>query len=227
MTGKIADYVTRALLPRADIVLDFHSGGRTLDFLPFAAAHLLPDKVQEARARAAVEAFGAPFSVQMLEIDAVGMLDTTAEDLGKTFVTTELGGGGTARAETVSIARRGVANMLRHANILRGEPQPAEVPTRWLDMPSSDCFTFAEDDGLFEPLLELGAPVRAGQPLARIHPTARTGLTPIDLYAEPRRPARRPPLPWSRPAGRLRRRRCSPAVTAGRYSLTAPVIDET
>ena len=183
VTQKIADYVTRALLPRADIVLDFHSGGRTLDFLPFAAAHLLPDKVQEARARAAVEAFGAPFSVQMLEIDAVGMLDTTAEDLGKTFVTTELGGGGTARAETVSIARRGVANILRHANILRGEPQPAEVPTRWLDMPSSDCFTFAEDDGLFEPLLELGAPVRAGQPLARIHPTARTGLTPTDLYA--------------------------------------------
>lgn len=49
VTEKIADYVTRQLLPLADIVLDFHSGGRTLDFLPYAAAHELPDKIQEAR----------------------------------------------------------------------------------------------------------------------------------------------------------------------------------
>ena len=158
VTQKIADYVTRELLPRADIVLDFHSGGRTLDFLPFAAAHVLPDKAQEARALAAVEAFAAPFSMQMLEIDAVGMFDTTAEALGKTFVTTELGGGGTARAETVAIARRGVRNLLRHAGILPGAPEPA--PTRWLDMPSADCFTFAEDAGLIEPA---GRPRRPGR----------------------------------------------------------------
>ncbi|MGQ3038275.1 MAG: N-alpha-acetyl diaminobutyric acid deacetylase DoeB, partial [Neoaquamicrobium sediminum] len=85
--------------------------------VPFCAAHVLPDKVQEARAFAAVEAFAAPWSVKMLEIDAVGMFDTAAEDMGKTFVTTELGGGGTARARTVRIARRGVMNLLRHAGI--------------------------------------------------------------------------------------------------------------
>ena len=105
-------------------MLDFHSGGKTLDFLPFCAAHVLPDKAQEAARVAAVEAFAAPFSMQMLEIDAVGMFDTTAEEMGKTFVTTELGGGGTARAETVAIARRGVANLLRHAGILAGAPEP-------------------------------------------------------------------------------------------------------
>lgn len=181
VTEKIADYVTRALLPRADIVLDFHSGGRTLDFLPFAAAHRLPDKAQEARAKAAVAAFAAPFSMQMLEIDAVGMLDTTAEEMGKTFVTTELGGGGTARAGTVAIAKRGVRNLLIHAGILNADPEPA--PTRWLDMPSADCFTFAEDAGLLEPLADLGAPVRAGQPIALIHPTTRTGLAPVALHA--------------------------------------------
>ncbi len=37
VTQKIADYVQRYLLPMADLVLDIHSGGRTLDFLPFAA----------------------------------------------------------------------------------------------------------------------------------------------------------------------------------------------
>jgi N-alpha-acetyl-L-2,4-diaminobutyrate deacetylase len=181
VTEKIADYVTRELLPRADLVLDFHSGGRTLDFLPFAAHHLLPDKAQEARARAAVEAFAAPFSLRMLEIDSVGLLDTTAESLGKTFVTTELGGGGTARAATVAIARRGAANLLRHAGILAGAPEPA--PTRWLDMPSADCFAFAEDAGLLEPVLDLGAAVAQGDVLARIHPATRTGLAPVELRA--------------------------------------------
>src|SRR5690606_15964813 len=96
-TEKIADYIYRHLLPRADIVLDFHSGGRTLDFVPFCAAHILPDKAQEEKAFAAVEAFSAPYSVRMLEIDNVGMFDTAAEEMGKVFVTTELGGGGTSR----------------------------------------------------------------------------------------------------------------------------------
>jgi N-alpha-acetyl-L-2,4-diaminobutyrate deacetylase len=32
--------------------------------------------------------------MKMLEIDAVGMYDTAAEEMGKVFVTTELGGGG-------------------------------------------------------------------------------------------------------------------------------------
>lgn len=83
VTQKIADYFTRELLPRADIVLDFHSGGKTLDFLPFAAAHVLPDKAQEKRGFDAVRAFSAPWSMRMLEIDAVGMYDTTVEDLGR------------------------------------------------------------------------------------------------------------------------------------------------
>ena len=113
VTQKIADFFQRHLLPMADIVLDFHSGGRTLDFVPFAAAHILPDKAQEAASFAAVAAFGAPYSMKMLEIDAVGMYDTAAEEQGKIFVTTELGGGGTSTANTVGIARRGVANVLR------------------------------------------------------------------------------------------------------------------
>ena len=120
VTEKIADYFQRELLLRADIVLDFHSGGKTLDFMPFCAAHVLPDKALEKRAFAAVEAFSAPFSVKMLEIDTVGMYDTAAEEMGKVFVTTELGGGGTSRAETVRIARRGVLNVLRHAGIVSG-----------------------------------------------------------------------------------------------------------
>ncbi len=181
VTEKIADYFQRELLPRADIVLDFHSGGRTLDFLPFCAAHILPGKAQEARAFAAVEAFSAPWSVKMLEIDAAGMFDTAAETMGKVFVTTELGGGGTARAETVRIAKRGVMNVLRHAGIVAGAVEMQ--PTRWLDMPSGDCFCFAEHEGLIETMVDLGGPVRNGEVIARIHDIGRTGVAPQEIRA--------------------------------------------
>ena len=43
-------------------------------------------RAQEARAFELVEAFGAPWSVRMLEIDAIGMYDTAAEEMGKVLI---------------------------------------------------------------------------------------------------------------------------------------------
>jgi N-alpha-acetyl-L-2,4-diaminobutyrate deacetylase len=182
VTQKIADFVQRELLPRADLVLDFHSGGRSLDFVPFAAAHALPDPAQEARCHAARDAFGAPYAMTMLEIDAVGMLDTAAEEMGKVFVTTELGGAGTATARSIGIAKRGVRNVLVHAGILEGRIERGN--SVMLDMPSGDCFTFAEADGLIEPCVDLGDPVRAGDVVARVHSAVRTGAAPVEYRAK-------------------------------------------
>ena len=169
-------------MPLADIVLDFHSGGKTLDFLPFCAAHILPDKVQEQRSFELVEAFSAPYSMKMLEIDAVGMYDTAAEEMGKVFITTELGGGGTATAKTAGIAKRGVINVLRQAGIVKGKPDI--VSTQWLDMPDGDCFAFAEDAGLIEPLVDMGETVVKNQIVARIYPLGRTGAAPTEVRAK-------------------------------------------
>ncbi|MHC3941819.1 N(2)-acetyl-L-2,4-diaminobutanoate deacetylase DoeB [Paenochrobactrum sp. BZR 201-1] len=181
VTEKIADYVTRYLIPLADIVLDFHSGGKTLDFLPYAAAHELPNKDQEANCFAAVQAFNAPFSMKMLEIDAVGMLDTTVEEMGKVFVTTELGGAGTATATSIEIARKGTCNILRHVGILKGNIDIR--PSQWLDMPSDDCFTFAQNDGLIAFNCNLGDKVKKGATIARIYPLGKTGIAPIEYHA--------------------------------------------
>jgi len=182
VTQKIADYFQRTLLPLADIVLDFHSGGKTLDFLPFCAAHILPDKAQETKAFDLVSAFGAPWSMKMLEIDAVGMYDTAAEEMGKVFITTELGGGGTATARSAAIAKTGVANVLRAAGILKGTVEGVE--TTWLNMPDGNCFCFAEDGGLIEPFVDLGDAVKSGQIVARVYPVGRTGADPLDVRAK-------------------------------------------
>ncbi len=176
ITQKICHYVATVLVPQADIVLDFHSGGKTLDFLPFAAAHVLADKAQEAACMAAMQAFNAPYSVRMLEIDNKGMFDTEVEHQGKVFVTTELGGAGMATARSVGIARKGIRNLLIHAGITKGT---LEIEgTVQLDMPDDSCFVFAQDAGLVDYLVDLGAEVTRGQPIARIWRSDRTGEHP-------------------------------------------------
>lgn len=182
VTQKIADYFQNVLLPQTDIVLDFHSGGKTLDFIPFAAAHVMDNTLQQAACYDAMQAFNAPYSVMLLEIDNVGMYDTAVEDMGKTFVSTELGGGGSASAKSIAIAKKGVRNVLIHAGILQGE---VEIdPTVNIDMPDGDCFVFAEHEGLFEPMLDLGEDVTKGDVIARVWPVDRTGVPPLEYKAK-------------------------------------------
>ena len=182
VTQKIADYIQHHLLPLADYVLDIHSGGRTLDFVPFAAVHLLDDKEQQARCEAAMQAFGAPYSMMMLELDSVGMFDTAAESAGKVFVSTELGGGGSATAASIAIADRGVRGFLAHAGVIADAPPPK--PSVMLDMPDGDCFTTCLNDGLLEMCKDLGDTVEAGEVVARVYDTGRTGVAPVEYRAE-------------------------------------------
>ena len=114
--------------------------------------------------------------MRMVEIDAVGMLDTLVEGMGKPFITTELGGGGTSTARSAAVAKRGVRNLLRHIGILREAVVPS--PSRWLAMPSDTCFTFVEEDGLVDFCKDLGDTVRCGDVIACIHGTGRTGQAP-------------------------------------------------
>ncbi|WP_424993268.1 N(2)-acetyl-L-2,4-diaminobutanoate deacetylase DoeB [Oceaniradius stylonematis] len=181
VTEKIAHYVASEILPRADIVLDIHSGGKTLDFIPFAAIHETGDPSQTEAARAAMEAFGAPHAMIMRELDPAGMFDTVAEQAGKVFVTTELGGGGTATAASVGIARRGVRNLLIHAGIVDGTID--HTPSRLLSMDHDGCFHLSPGAGILEPCRDLGVMVQEGELIARIWPADRTGVAPAEIAA--------------------------------------------
>ena len=181
-TQKIADYFEHQLVPLADFVLDFHSGGRTLDFVPFAACHRLPDAAHEAQCNEAMMAFNAPYSMTLLEIDNVGMYDTAVENQGKVFVSTELSGGGSISAKTAGIALRGARNFLIHAGILAGTID--HEPTVILDMPDGDCFAFAETEGMLEMMVDLGETVEKGQTIAQIWPLDRSGVSPQKVLAK-------------------------------------------
>ncbi|ASK35941.1 N-alpha-acetyl diaminobutyric acid deacetylase DoeB [Alcanivorax sp. N3-2A] len=181
LTERIADYFTRYLVPISDLVLDMHSGGRTLDLLPFAATHRLEDEQLARRCMEATLAFGAPNTLLMAELEGDALFDTVVEGQGKVFVSTELRGGGTSTPESVALAERGAENLLRHAGILAGAPTSAA--TRMLEIPDAAHYLHSEHAGLLEFVINLGDAVRAGDLIARVYSMERTGVAPTEYRA--------------------------------------------
>ena len=68
-------------------------------------------------------------------------------------------------------ARRGLLNLLGYIGVLSGPLVPDGPPaqTRFFTVSGSRHYVYAYDRGVYEPLVELGDQVVAGQPAARIH----------------------------------------------------------
>ncbi|MFP6731925.1 MAG: succinylglutamate desuccinylase/aspartoacylase family protein [Alphaproteobacteria bacterium] len=173
VSSMIAHFVQTIILPRADGLLDIHSGGKSMMFSPFACYHKTDDQAVMAEAKRAMLAFDAPISLELVELDAEGMLDTAVEDMGKIFVGTELGGGGTTTTHSVSVAEIGARNLLAHFGIIDEAPVSREqrglAPTRMMHMPDAECYVIAEDDGIYEALIDLDSPVEAGDAIGQVH----------------------------------------------------------
>jgi N-alpha-acetyl-L-2,4-diaminobutyrate deacetylase len=183
VTEKIADYFTRVMTPMCDVVLDLHSGGRTLDIIPFGASHILDDPEQQRQALEGAKAFGAPYAMMMFELDAAALFDTAVESQGKVFVATELGGGGTSTPESLALTERGVRNFLIHFGLLQGEVEMPAEPQVYLDMPDASCYVQSEHTGLLELTLALGDRVEKGQVIARVYDMTRSGAAPVEYHA--------------------------------------------
>lgn len=182
ITDMIAHFVTTRLISRADVVVDIHAGGRSMNLLPMSIIHDLPDEAQMAAALAALKAFGAPYGMILTELDAVGMIDTVVEDAGKVFVSTELGGAASSTVETIAVAERGVMNILKHFGVVDGAPDIPE-PSKLIHTPAGGCFVSARTEGLFEICKDLGETVEAGDLIARVHYLEDPDRAPTPLTA--------------------------------------------
>ncbi|MDX1653678.1 MAG: succinylglutamate desuccinylase/aspartoacylase family protein [Candidatus Competibacteraceae bacterium] len=187
ITLMIAHYVSTRLLPLADIVVDIHSGGGSMIFASCAVMHHLDDARQMATTLEAVKQFGTPIALVLRELDNVGMLDTVVEEMGKVFISTELGGGAFLSPQSVAFADVGVRNLLKHFEILEGTPERPEdrglPPTRLMEVPEEGGFAMAMIDGLYEPLVEVGEEVQAETPLGRIHRLEEPSAEPLTVSA--------------------------------------------
>lgn len=188
ITEVIADFVYRDLVAIADVVVDLHSGGKTLNYVPSVVMHYLDDPHLMDRTFAALKSFGAPIGTILRELDTQGMLDTAVEDLGKIFLSTELGGVGTSSAVSVGIAERGVRNLLSHFGVIADTPAVPEqcgLPaTRLMETPDADSFTIVAHAGILEMTVDLGDEVAEGQLLARIYDYEDVERSPAEYVAK-------------------------------------------
>lgn len=182
-TEMIAHYVTEALLPIADLVIDLHSGGRSLDYIPCALIRPSTDPDRHRRLIELVRVFGAPVSYITDGTGGGGntTLPATAEQLGVPVITTELGGGATLRAAGRKLAAAGTRRLLAHIGILRDDGATAPA-TRLMEVPGRNHFLYAETDSLFEPTTEIGEEVAEGQPAGFLHSFERPSEPPVPLF---------------------------------------------
>ena len=175
----LAHYLTTVLFPMADIVIDIHTGGRSVDFVPCAHMHLVPDLEQRQQMMAGTEAWGSEFCFLYADIAGTGLLPVEAESQGKIVITTELGGGETVPASIHRMCQQGLRNVLIHCGVLRGETQNRQRPARWVQALDRSDYLFAPESGLFENCVELGETVEKGDLLGQIHFLEQPGREPV------------------------------------------------
>ncbi len=171
VTAQIAWYIEHVLLPQCDHVFDLHSGGSSLMYVPSGLCRRQADPARMAHALELLKAFGAPASyVADAPQGDDRTLTAAAARQGVAHLGTELGGGGTLTIAALRTAQEGVRRALKLIGALADSVPVAPAPaTKLLQVRGGDYFVYAPDAGLFEPLVELGDEVAAGQPAGRIH----------------------------------------------------------
>lgn len=180
---QLADYFTRVLFPAADVVIDMHSGGNAMWFIPCSHMHVVDDPAQRKAMLEGMLAWNSDFHYLYVDVNGTGLLPVEAEQQGKIVITTELGGGGRVPAPIHQLAWSGLTNVLRHVGVLEGEVVKRETPATILDGRDPTNYVIADESGLWEGLLEPGAEVKAGDPVGRLWFPDRIDRAPAILRA--------------------------------------------
>ena len=188
VTEAIADYLTRVLFPMSEIVIDIHSGGRSMAFQPCSHMHLVPDLQQRQRMLEGMLAWNTDFSLLYTDVAGTGLLPVEAENQGKIVVTTEMGGGEAIPAAIHRIAESGLENVLIHFGLLEGRKQTREslgkTPAILVQALNRENYLLAPESGIFEVMAELGELVQAGQTVGQIHFLERPERGPEPVVAQ-------------------------------------------
>ncbi len=188
VTSQIAHYLRTVLFPISDVVIDIHSGGRSMEFVPCSHMHVVPDREQRARMMAAMLAWNSDFHFLYADIAGTGLLPVEAENQGRLVITTEMGGGEGIPASVHRLTQSGLRNVLIHVGALKGREQtraglglPPAILTQALHR---EDYLLAPESGVFEIAVELGAKVKKGQAIGSIHHLERADRTPEPVIAQ-------------------------------------------
>jgi len=163
-TDALARSIYDELIAPADVVLDLHGGDMVEALEPFAIYEASP---VEERAQAIALAFGLPYVVreERQAGSLGGMTSSAAAQAGIPAVIAEAGGCGQLEESAVTMLVDGVRNVLRHLEMLPGDPDTSPGNQRTV---GSFVWLRAERAGWWDAAVGSGDEVREGQLLGRV-----------------------------------------------------------
>ena len=169
-TYAIAHFIESELLTRADYLLDIHSGGSSLRYNTTLLMADHPDPDQQREALSLLNCF--EFSKALLHPASLdgGYSSSAARRNGVIGITVEVAGGGNVEQLPLQKLESGIRRFLHAVGVLKQAYAPAD--TGWqvpLMSVSDDCYVYAMEDGLFEPIMDVDQAVTAGQVGGYIH----------------------------------------------------------
>ncbi|MCK1529938.1 succinylglutamate desuccinylase/aspartoacylase family protein [Bradyrhizobium sp. 182] len=182
-TAMIAHYVATELFPRADLIIDLHSGGTSLDYLPVALARRGRTEGEAGKILCLLRSFGAPYAILTDGAGggAGGTLYGLAEQQGIPALTTELGSGPTISEVGLAIAESGVRRVLRDYGIARDIVAPEAPAVRLARSLGRTSTIYSPAEGLFEPHVKPGDQVAVGQKAGCIYRLDDPLAQPLEL----------------------------------------------
>lgn len=183
--NQVANILATELLPLADFMIDIHSGGSKSVYVPSTFVYSGPTEQAWQRKITAVDAMDLPFAIVVEPSLKAGSLSGAADAAGVWMISTELGGAGTIDPQVLSQARSGLRRLLDVVGVLPGNSRVdgiAGSQTSWITL-EPDSAIISTVSGLFEPTVELGQSVAAGQLVGRVHFIEELSRSPEEFFA--------------------------------------------
>jgi hypothetical protein len=180
-TQQIAHYIAKFLMPMADALLDLHSGGATLDFIPCVNIYRHDGALRD-RTLALARNFGAPLTILFDDRGEERTILATARRLGLPAMTTEMGGGATLSIPGLRLCMAGMRRVLAHLEVMPfagSEATPSA--TRLVEISNQGSYVYAPMSGLFESFHNLGATVEMDQLAGSIHFLDDPARPPVEV----------------------------------------------
>ena len=167
ITQRIAYWIAQKLIKPADFVIDLHSGGVTAE-IPALIGFTHSNDALGRQSRAGALAFGAPVVWEHPPPMPPGRTLSAATDFGVPAIYTEAGGGGYARPSDVSCFTTGVINVMKHLDMLDGQPQLQPITHHLSGDGNMDSVISTSAAGYFRSEVALLDDVSAGQRLGTV-----------------------------------------------------------
>jgi len=174
-TAQIARFLEDTILPRIDLWVDLHSGGRSLIYEPLAAMHVSADRALNRATLDLLRVFGAANNL-LFTIQEARAASSAAQRHGVKYIYGEYGGGAAAASrQGIAIATAGIDRLLAARHGFRG-PTTTVPEQNWLRIDANDYretrkyYFFAPVPGIWSARQELGATIAAGDTIGRLYP---------------------------------------------------------